>query len=77
VKYLLSIGTDVHRDKDDALYQACINEQIEIIKMLLDAGADPNAQNGEFLKYIKYDNPEILRILKKASQQTKNQRKRK
>lgn len=40
VEYLISMGSDVHRDEDHLLRQACHYGYTDIVRLLLDNGAD-------------------------------------
>jgi len=43
VRELLAMGADVHAGDDRALRWACYHGDLDIVKLLLDAGANPNA----------------------------------
>ena len=65
VKILIKFGADVNYD--DALMSACRSRKWRIVKILLDAGADPNQHSwpgGHPLMYVVCDNSvKILKLL--------------
>jgi ankyrin repeat protein len=69
VKYLIEMGANVNAIQDDftPLISACEGDNIEIIKMLLDAGADishrDSFDNDAFWKAIFNENTEVIELL--------------
>ena len=61
---------DIHFNDEEALYWAVYQNNIELVKILLNAGADPNARNGDIINVACRDGfVEILNLLisKKAN----------
>lgn len=66
VKYLLALpGIDISRDDDAALCMASRNDRIEVVRALLDAGANVNAQDDLPLRFALRANvsKELIELL--------------
>jgi ankyrin repeat protein len=66
VEYLVSLHPPVEHTTN-ALEGACFNQQLEIITLLIAAGADVNANNGRLVnEAAKMDHLEVLQLLVNA-----------
>lgn len=71
VKFLLSYGVDIHAHDDSALRWACGLGFSEIVAMLLDAGANPDAEDANGIKACyewsrRNGHPEIIDLLDRS-----------
>jgi len=66
VKYILSLGfIDVTKPYNDAIIRACQNtDNVELVKLLIEHGADPNVEKGTcIISAINYNNINIVKYL--------------
>ena len=52
VKLMLRYGQDVNANNGQALIESTIQKNVEMINVLMDAGADPNMRDGECFKNV-------------------------
>ena len=76
-EFLVGNGNEVLCTKIHALEAACANSELEVIQLLLDAGAKPPDRKGTevddvFLRAVKRGSLEILRLLYDAGFKTTN-----
>ena len=63
---LLKLGANVHYSNDEAIRWSAAAGYLPMVKMLIDNGADPRAENDQaFFAAAKYNNKEIMKILGK------------
>ena len=73
VKYLVSVGADIHTEYDKAVHNACVKGHLDIVKYLVSVGADIHILDGRALRAASlFGHLDIVKYLVSVGADAKN-----
>jgi len=64
IECLVTNGANIHVNDDNALYWACYNDNLDVVKILIKLGADVHAKNDRAFRVAHdYDHKNIVKYL--------------